>query len=197
LRWDVEGAPLLKSTANGIGSSDAVPSTLQGLVHSGDLEERTRWNEPVLSLRQADGGRASQQLLCARIDLVFQPRQKSESPDWFIRAEVGGTSELKNIMFSADAVRQHFYPGSARDGRACLHKLLSTDESANLNGLRLAWRVKTVAARLSGAVDIKVKAERAFNLLANPEVRSAFHVIPNSYPICRRSRRRSMAHSWM
>ena len=170
----VKVPPHLKSAAKGIGSSIPVPGTLQGLGHSGDSEERTSGNEPVLFLRQADGGRASQQILSARIDLVLQPRQRSKSQDWVIRAEVGGASELKTIIFSADAVRQHFYPGTARDGRECLYKVLSTDKSANLDGLRLAWRVKTVAARLSGAVDIKVKAERAFNLLANREVRSAY-----------------------
>lgn len=170
----VKVPPHLKSTAQGVGSSSAIPGALQDLVHSGSFEERTSGNEPVLLVRQEDGGRASQQLLCARIDLISQPRRKSKSPDWFIRAELCGASKLKTIIFSADAVRQHFYPGSVRDGRACLYRLLSTDESANLNGLRLAWRVKTVAARLSGAVDIKVKAERAFNLLANPEVRSAY-----------------------
>lgn len=170
----VKVPPHLKSTAKGIGSSIAVPGSLQGLVHSSDSAERTSGNEPVMFLRQADGGRASQQILSARIDLVFQTRQRSISQDWFIRAEVGGVSELKTIIFSADAVRQHFYPGTARDGHECLYKVLSADKSANLDSLRLAWRVKTVAAQLSGAVDITAKVERAFNLLANPEVRSAY-----------------------
>jgi hypothetical protein len=145
----VKVPPHLKTTAKGIDSSIAVSGRLQGPVQSGDSIEGTSGNGPVLLVRQADGGRVSQQLFHARIDLVFQPRQKPESPDWFIRAEVVGNSDSKRIIVPADAVRQHFYPGLAYDGRESLYKVLSVDENATLAGLRLAWRVRTVAARLS------------------------------------------------
>jgi hypothetical protein len=78
------------------------------------------------------------------------------------------------MILSIECVKRHFYFGSAGDGRDCPYGLLAVDRYASVAGLRLSWRVKTVAARLSSAVHLKAKVERAFNLLANPEVRAAY-----------------------
>jgi hypothetical protein len=136
--------------------------------------EQLSGNGSAWIVRQPDSGRRTRAILYAPIGPIFQPKRIAESSNWFIEAGVQGESNLKRIILSADDVRRHFYPGSGSDGRDSLYEILSVDETSNLGGLRLAWRVKTVAARLSGAVDIKVKADRAFNLLANPEVRSAY-----------------------
>jgi hypothetical protein len=108
------------------------------------------------------------------IEAVFPPRHKRDSSEWCIIADVKHSGELKRLIFSADAVRQYFYPGVARDGRASLYELLQADEALRVVDLRLAWRVRAVGTRLDGAVALKTKAERAFNLLANPTVRSAY-----------------------
>jgi hypothetical protein len=136
--------------------------------------EQMPGNGNVLIACPPDSGRMSAVILYARIGQVAQPRQRTDSSDWFIKAEVGGKSELKSIILSVDAIKQHFYPGSGSDGSLPLYGILSTDENSNLAGLRLAWRVKTVGACLSGDGGLKAKAERAFNLLANPEIRAAY-----------------------
>ncbi len=151
-----------------------VPELLLRHVPMGKSIEQLSGNGSAWIVRQPDSGRRMRAILYAPIGPIFQPKRIAESSNWFIEAGVQGESNLKRIILSADDVRRHFYPGLGGDGRDSLYEILSVDETSNLGGLRLAWRVKTVAARLSGAVDIKVKAERAFNLLANPEVRSAY-----------------------
>jgi hypothetical protein len=150
------------------------PQLLIRHVPAGKSIERMSVNGSVWIVRQPESAQRTQSTLYAPFGLIFQPKRIAESSDWFIEAGVQGESNLKRIVLSADAVRKHFYPGSGSDARESLYEILTVDETSNLAGLRLAWRVKTVAARLSGAVEIKVKAERAFNLLANPEVRSAY-----------------------
>jgi hypothetical protein len=151
-----------------------VPELLLHHVPMGKSIEQLSGNGSAWIVRQPDSGRRTRAILYAPISPIFHPKRISESSDWFIEAGVQGESNLKRIILSADAVRRHFYPGLGSDGLGSLYEILSVDETSNLGGLRVTWRVKTVAARLSGAVDTKVKAERAFNLLANPEVRSAY-----------------------
>ncbi|MDX2267526.1 MAG: hypothetical protein NW208_05430 [Bryobacter sp.] len=151
-----------------------VPELLLRHVQEGKSIERMSVNGSVWIVRQPDSGQRTRPTLYAPIGPIFQPKRIAESSDWFIEAGVQGENKLKRIILSAADVRRHFYPGLGSDGRDSLYEILSVDETCNLGRLRLAWRVKTVAARLAGAVDIKVKAERAFNLLANPEVRSAY-----------------------
>lgn len=83
--------------------------------------------------------------------------------------------ELKRIILSIECVKRHFYFGSAGDGRDYPYEVLAVDRYASVAELRLAWRVKTVAVHLSSAGHLKGKVERAFNLLANPEVRAAYY----------------------
>lgn len=155
-------------------SSHQVPLLLQKFVRQGQRVEWLSEDGTVLLVRPATGGHDSRELAYARIGPVSPLRQRAESKEWFIAGGVRGNVELKRIILSIDSVKQHFYFGSAGDGRAYLYKLLSVDRNANIAELRLAWRVKTVAAHLSSAAHLKAKVERAFNLLANPVVRAAY-----------------------
>lgn len=155
-------------------STDLLPHFIRRYVRFGDKVERIGGDDKVLLVRSAQGARTSPEILYTRIGPVLPPRQKADPTDWFVVAYVQGTGELKSILLSADAVRQHFYHASGQGHRTSLYEILSTDENTNLAGLRLAWRVKTVGACLSGDGGLKAKAERAFNLLANPDVRSAY-----------------------
>jgi hypothetical protein len=155
-------------------STDLLPHFIRRYVRFGDKVERISGDDKVLLVRSAQGAGTSPEILYTRIGPVLPPRQKADPTDWFVVAYVKRTGELKNIFLSADAVRQHFYHASGQGHRTSLYEVLSTDENTNLAGLRLAWRVKTVGACLSDDGDLKAKAERAFNLLANPDVHSAY-----------------------
>ncbi|MDL5051735.1 hypothetical protein QQ054_37660 [Oscillatoria amoena NRMC-F 0135] len=155
-------------------ATDTLPHFIRRYVRFGDKVEPIGEDDKALLVRSAQGARTSPEILYTRIGPVLTSRQKADPTDWFVVAYVQGTGELKSIFLSADAVRQHFYHASGQGRRTSLYEILSTDENTNLAGLRLAWRVKTVGASLSGDGGLKAKAERAFNLLANPDVRSAY-----------------------
>jgi hypothetical protein len=155
-------------------SADLLPHFIRRFVRFEDKVERIGGDDKVLLVRSAQGARTAPEILYTRIGPILPPRQKADPTDWFVVAYVQGTGELKSIFLSADAVRQHFYHASGQGRRTSLYEILSTDENTNLAGLRLAWRVKTVGACISDDGGLKAKAERAFNLLANPDVRSAY-----------------------
>ncbi|MFN8685763.1 MAG: hypothetical protein ACK50U_07195 [Acidobacteriota bacterium] len=147
---------------------------MQKFVRQGQRVEWLSEDGTVLLVRPGTGGHNSRELAYARIGPVSPPRQGAESKEWLIDGEVRGNVELKRIILSIDSVKQHFCFGSAGDGQAYLYELLSVDRDASIAELRLARRVKTVAAHLSSKAHLKAKVERAFNLLANPEVRAAY-----------------------
>lgn len=155
-------------------SSHRVPLLLQRFVRKGDRVERLSEDGATVLVRRATGGPDSRELVFARIGPVSSPRQRAGSREWFIEGEVQSNGELKRIILSIECVKRHFYFGSAGDGRDYPYEVLAVDRYASVAELRLSWRVKTVAARLSSTVHLKAKVERAFNLLANSEVRAAY-----------------------
>jgi hypothetical protein len=155
-------------------SSHRVPLLLQSFVRKGDRVKRLSEDGAAVLVRRATGGPNSRELVFARIGPVSSPRQRTGSSEWFIEGEVQSNGELKRMILSIECVKRHFYFGSAGDGRDYPYEVLAVDRYASVAELRLAWRVKTVAARLSSAVHLKAKVERAFNLLANSEVRAAY-----------------------
>lgn len=155
-------------------SSHRVPLLLQRFVRKGDRVERLSEDGAAVLVRLATGGPNSRELVFARIGPVSSPRQRTGSREWFIEGVVQSNGELKRMILSIECVKRHFYFGSAGDGRNYQYEVLAVDRYASVAELRLAWRVRTVAVNLSSAGNIKGKVERAFNLLANPEVRAAY-----------------------
>lgn len=159
---------------NHVQDRNLLPRLLRPYFRFGDKVVRLGVDDKVLLVRSLQVGRKSCEILYARIGPVYPPRKRADSRGWLVMAEVQGATELKSISFSAEAIRLYFYPGSSRDDRTSLYEILSADENANLSELRLAWRVKSLEASISDDTELKARAERAFNLIANPELRSAY-----------------------
>src|SRR5690606_25869869 len=81
------------------------------------------------------------------------------------------------LFLSGEAIRRYFYL-LGDDGQRSLYDLLGVSESASLADLRLAWRVRSLelgSARENAAE--RSRTERAFNVLAHPELRSCYDAL--------------------
>lgn len=96
-----------------------------------------------------------------------------------IRADVLNKSfGLSTIHLLVDAVRDYFYAsqrGRKSDQQQSLYDVLRVSPSAKLGDLRLAYKIRHLEARVSEAPpSTRHGIERAFNLLAHPELRQIY-----------------------
>jgi hypothetical protein len=166
--------PLKTETAQDLNEELRVPRLLLPFASSSDSIERLSGDGHLFLVRRAEIRQRRQDVMYARIGQVSNASAKANTSDLCIPLKLEGASDLKRVIVTAEAIKRYFYPKSVCNGGLSLYEVLSADKNANLAALRLAWRVKTVAVRLSSAHDLKAKVERAFNLLANPEVRAAY-----------------------
>jgi hypothetical protein len=105
-------------------------------------------------------------LLHAAIGYAAQPK-RSKNGEWLVRAEVpGATASPRALLIAGDAIRRYFY---LPDRSASLYDILGCPPDADPATLRMAWRVRNV--ELAGNDRECARAERAFNVLAHPELR--------------------------
>jgi hypothetical protein len=116
----------------------------------------------------------SQCLLYTAIGYVAQPRLSNNGEGYLVRAELPKTSGEPNVLLlSGAAIRQYFY---ALDGTPAnnLYALLGVSENVTPSDLRMAWRVRQLEA---GVRSERASAERAFNLLAHPDLRNCYDAL--------------------
>lgn len=121
---------------------------------------------------------SSQYFLCASIGYVAQPKDIENGADCLLRAELLNSTKPKSLLISADAIRRRFYQADPDSLSETLYGLLQASESATPCELRLAWRLRTLEFELGKAsATTKSKIERAFNILARPEVRDCYDAL--------------------
>jgi hypothetical protein len=130
-----------------------------------------------LRVRQASG-RRPQELYFSSIGYVTQPKADKRN-SYFVRAEVACPRlGVKRIHLPSEAVRDYFYFANRRhvgSEEETLFDLLRTTPSASPAGLRLALKVRMLELQTEPAQRERLLAvERAFNLLANPELRACY-----------------------
>jgi hypothetical protein len=125
--------------------------------------------------------RRPRELYFASIGYVTQPNADKRN-QYFVRAEiVDARLGVKRIHLPSDVVRDYFYfanrrrPGSEEE---TLFDLLRTAPSASPTDLRLALKVRMIELQTERARTEQLRAiERAFNVLANPELRSCYQAL--------------------
>lgn len=118
---------------------------------------------------------AKGRLLHAPIGFAAQPKQ-NKNGDWMVRAETPNCpSGPRAVIISGDALWRYFYqPSESRT----LYDILGCSFDSTLNTLRVAWRVKNLElSSLPVASKATVVAERAFNLLAHPDLRKCYDAL--------------------
>jgi hypothetical protein len=97
-------------------------------------------------------------------------------PAQYVEVEVPHSNAIEKLYLSAFAIREHFFALTGEDSpgdQLCV--ALGSHSSATLTELRLAWRLKSIEISLSADQRIKKsQIERAFNILANPELKECY-----------------------
>lgn len=122
--------------------------------------------------------RNPKELYFASVGYVTQPKPDKRS-EYFVRAAVEqGRLGIKYIHLPNDAVRDYFYFGDRKKPGCEEHtffETLRTTSAASPADLRLALKVRMLELEAEGAPQLQFQAvERAFNLLAHPEIRSCY-----------------------
>ncbi|MBY0502704.1 MAG: hypothetical protein K2X03_02260 [Bryobacteraceae bacterium] len=125
--------------------------------------------------------RPPSQLYFAPIGYVTQPKPDKRD-EYFTRALVCDSRlGIKHIHLPNAAVRDYFYFGNRRRSGCAeqtLYDLLQVDPDADFGALRLGLKVRLLELEGSSApTQQKQPVERAFNLLAHPELRACYHAL--------------------
>ncbi|MBX9600054.1 MAG: hypothetical protein K2X35_03580 [Bryobacteraceae bacterium] len=112
--------------------------------------------------------------LHAPIGYAAQPKQ-NKNGEWMVRAETANCpTGPKTIIIAGDALRRYFYQASDLQ---TLYDILGCSPESTIDALRIAWRVKNLELSASLVASNGMIAERAFNLLAHPDLRKCYDAL--------------------
>jgi hypothetical protein len=119
----------------------------------------------------------------AEIGYATQPR-KDKRGNLFISAEIRGSRlGISAIHFRCETLRDYFYVGNRQrpwGPQSSFHKLLQVSPNVSPAELRLAFKLRTLELRTGHAPTADLRAlERAFNVLAYPELRACYDALLN------------------
>jgi hypothetical protein len=124
-----------------------------------------------------------QDVFQAQIGYVSQPR-KDKRDNLFVSGEVPGARlGISAINLRCEVLRDYFYMANRRrpwDRQPSFYELLLVDRKVSPTELRLAFKLRTLELHTARAPvgDIRA-AERAFNILAHPELRACYDALLN------------------
>ncbi len=124
-----------------------------------------------------------QDVFQARIGYATQPR-KDRRDNLFVSAEIHDSRlGISAINLRCEALRDYFYVGNrhrAWDRQASFYELLRVNPKVSPTELSLAFKLRTLELRTAHAQigDLRT-LERAFNILARPELRACYDTLLN------------------
>lgn len=170
------------------GTAVLVSNFLASLIHVRDelrfsLELDTADAGTQIYIRNANPEERRRDILQAEIDYVTQPR-KDRPGNLFVAAEVRGSClGISTVSLRCEALRDYFYVGNRRrpwDRQPSLYELLRVDPSVSPAELRIAFKLRSLELRTAHAANEDLHAlERAFNTLAQPELRACYDALRN------------------
>jgi hypothetical protein len=127
--------------------------------------------------KPSSSGRASD-LYQAPIRYAAQPKADKRG-QLYVRAEVSsGRLHISSVHLPCGVLRDYFYVANRRqpwERQASLYDILRTTPAATLAELRLAFKLRHLELRAAGGSHHDNGAvERAFNILAQPELRACY-----------------------
>ena len=157
------------------GTTVGLPSTLVRFLQRGDRLTFLGADTEVLVQRAM--GRRHQQLMYATIGYVGFPKP-GKNGDAFVRAELSNCPDgLKAVFLSADALRRYFYLLDGDEPQS-LYRILRVPESATLDQVRFAWRMRSLELKMSDSKARDLSCiERAFNVLAHADLRNCYDAL--------------------
>lgn len=168
------------------GTYILVSNVLASFIHGGDhLRFPTALRAADISTQIYVRNTSSQQrrhdAFQAEIEYATQPN-KDNRGDLFVSASVVGVGfGIRAIHLPCDVLRDYFYVGNRRrawDRQPSFYELLRVNASATPTDLRLAFKLRKLELQAASAPFEKLRAlERAFNILAHPQLRSCYDAL--------------------
>jgi hypothetical protein len=160
-----------------------IPTFLSLHLRAGDeIRAETGTDSPVseVLVSRSSNGRRSRQIYLGKIGYVTGP--KSDKRDrQFVRAEVAASKlGIASLHLPCSAIRDYFYFFTRRPGEdrlTTLYELLRAVPTAAFAELRLCYRLRRLELSAAGADEQVRSVERAFNLLAHPDLRSCYDAL--------------------
>jgi len=114
----------------------------------------------------------------APISYAAQPKSDKRE-QLYVRAEIAqGRLGISALYFPCEVLRDYFYVADRRfpwEKQKTFYEVLRISTTASVAELRLAFRLRTMELRAENAPKAAFSAaERAFNMLANPELRACY-----------------------
>ena len=149
-----------------------LPAFLRRHIRADDQVLVSRSDEALVLVRSTSGRRRD--LLHARIGPVTRPKRQAQGDGWIVRASIEVANGLNSVCLSGDSVVRYFYQPHGSSGGDNLYSVLRAEPYASTSDLRLAWRLHGVSSAVTNDNSHRGQAERAFNVLANPDVRPRY-----------------------
>ena len=170
------------------GASILLSNFLASFIHPGDellfpLEVQAAHAGTQIYVRKTNPQDRRQDVFQTEIGYVTQPR-KDKWDNLFVSAEVRDSRlGISTINLRCEALRDYFYVGNRRrawDRQPSFYELLRVNPNLSPAELRLAFQLRTLELRTAHAPtgDLRV-LERAFNILARPELRACYNALLN------------------
>jgi len=170
------------------GTSILVSNFLAFSIRTGDellfpLEPQAANAGTEIYIRNTNTQERRQDTFQAEIGYATQPK-KDKRGNLFVSADVvGGCLGISAIHVRCEALRDYFYVGNRRGPRGrqpSLYELLRVDTNAAPAELRLAFKLRALELGTAHAPAGQLRAlERAFNILAHPELRACYDALLN------------------
>jgi curved DNA-binding protein CbpA len=167
------GAPILVSSVLGhyLGAGDEIAAPLSGGQEAGT----------EVYVRKGESARPLRDVYQAPIGYVTQPKEDKRK-ELFMMAEVRGRRlEITAISIPCSAVRDHFYVADRRRDWAkqrSLYDIVGMPPTGGPAELRLSFKIRQMELQASGdAVNARHELERAYNVLARPELRACYDAL--------------------
>jgi hypothetical protein len=116
----------------------------------------------------------------APIGYTTRPR-KDKAGNFYVSAEVvGGRLGISTIQIRCEALRNYFYVGNRRrdwNRQPSFYDLLRVNPNVSPAEMRLAFKLRCLELRTIGRLADLSAQERAFNVLAHPELRACYDAL--------------------
>ena len=165
------------------GGDILAPRVPASYLHPGDDICIGGSGSPIREYLATQNGlrRKARQLYFGRIGYAAHPKADKRN-EYFVRAEVLESSlGVRWLHLPNNSVRDYFYfftAARADEKQATLYDVLRTRPTATPADLRLSYRIRRLEHETDSAAKLEARdAERAFNLLAHPELRSCYDAV--------------------
>lgn len=149
-----------------------LPAFLSRYIRAGDQVLVLKCGAALVLIRPRSG--KPRDLLHARIGPVTRPKRQAQGGGWFVRASIETAAGLNSICLSGAAVVRYFYQPQGTSEGGNLYNELGAAADAPTSDLRFAWRLHGMSSAVANDNSRRGQAERAFNVLANPELRPRY-----------------------